>query len=137
MSSDFKKSNKQLKSVLVVVSETVSTSLLDAIIKDIETSATQVSSDTLMAVAGRESSKQLDEKLLTLAQLQSTDSTTIAAATTAVPGIATYLYPNLLIGILFMLFILSILIFSFLLLMDVQTPTVFSTENIDFGKIEK
>jgi hypothetical protein len=47
------------------------------------------------------------------------------------------LYPNLLIGLLFMLFILSILIFGFLLLMDVQTPYVFSSENIDFGKIEK
>jgi len=53
------------------------------------------------------------------------------------PGIAKYLYPNLLIGLLFMLFILSILIFGYLLLMDVQTPSVFSNQSIDFGKIEK
>jgi hypothetical protein len=48
-----------------------------------------------------------------------------------------YLMPNALIGILFMLFVVSILIFAFLSLMDVQTPTFFPTESIDFGKIEK
>jgi hypothetical protein len=29
------------------------------------------------------------------------------------------------------------LIIGFLILMEVQTPTVFSTDKIDFGKIEK
>jgi hypothetical protein len=36
-----------------------------------------------------------------------------------------------------MLFVVSILIVGFLLLMQVQTPTVFSAETMDFGKIEK
>jgi hypothetical protein len=36
-----------------------------------------------------------------------------------------------------MLFIAIILIIGFLQLMDVQTPTYFPKESIDFGKIEK
>jgi hypothetical protein len=35
------------------------------------------------------------------------------------------------------IFIFSILLFGFLLLFDVQTPTVFATASVDFGKIEK
>lgn len=53
------------------------------------------------------------------------------------PGIVKYLLPNALIGILFMLFVLSILIFGFLVLLSVQTPYSYPTESIDFGKIEK
>ena len=61
----------------------------------------------------------------------------LAATDPSFTGIAFYLYPNALIGILFSLFILSILIYGFLLMMELQTPTVFSNDKIDFGKIEK
>jgi hypothetical protein len=45
--------------------------------------------------------------------------------------------PAVLSALLIALFILSILIFAFLQLMSVQTPEVFVTAGIDFGKIEK
>jgi hypothetical protein len=54
-----------------------------------------------------------------------------------VSKIGQYLKPNALIGILFILFILSILLMGFLMLKDVQTPSFFPSESIDFGKIEK
>lgn len=89
-----------------------------------------------MAVAGKAQSKEA-EKLVSFTELQSTTATTTKLKAGEISGVQYYLYPNLLIGILFMLFVLSIMIFSFLLLMNVQTPTVFSAEKIDFGKIEK
>jgi hypothetical protein len=53
------------------------------------------------------------------------------------PGVRKFLTPAVLSALLIALFILSILIFAFLQLMSVQTPEVFVTAGIDFGKIEK
>ena len=48
-----------------------------------------------------------------------------------------YLTPNVLTGLMVSIFIFSILLMGFLMLFAVQTPTVFATQSIDFGKIEK
>lgn len=48
-----------------------------------------------------------------------------------------YIQPNALSGILIVLFMLFFLIMGILQLMAVQTPYVFVSESIDFGKIEK
>lgn len=65
------------------------------------------------------------------------ESRVLNLAENKMSGVMNYLKPNALIGILFMLFVLSILLFAFLSLMEVQTPMFFPTESIDFGKIEK
>ncbi len=69
--------------------------------------------------------------------LTSNVTTALLSGKDTFPGVTLYLAPNLLIAILFMLFVFGIMIVGFLLLMDVQTPSVFSAEKIDFGKIEK
>ena len=80
----------------------------------------------------------MDPKLLSLQQLSSlADTLTNDTINSDTPKIVTYLYPNALVAILIMLFVVGILIFAFLLLWDVQTPLGFPTDKIDFGKIEK
>jgi hypothetical protein len=52
-------------------------------------------------------------------------------------NIKNYLFPNVLSGILVMLFIVMMMLIGFLQLMTVQTPQYFPMQKMDFGKIEK
>jgi hypothetical protein len=92
-----------------------------------------------MVLTGKEAKlSAYDKRVLSLLQ-QTTTLTETNTTTTddTTPGVVTYIAPNGLIGILFMLGMFSIMIMGFLLLFYVQTPTVFTSESIDFGKIEK
>jgi hypothetical protein len=115
----------------------------------VQNAATQVNSNTLMALTGNEGTSgtallnllQSESRLL---QAVATDDNSTSATTTTTVGaddtvsnIKDYLNPSVLSAILICLFILSILIFAFLQLMYVQTPEVFVNTSIDFGKIEK
>jgi len=134
--ADLKSTNALFKVAIVNIDESIPTNALDAIVKQIETPAEAFDSKLLVVIAGKESSQVSDDALRSPLILAETHATqTLKDDTT--PGIMKYLFPNALIAILFMLFVLSILIGSFLILMEVQTPTYFPTESIDFGKIEK
>lgn len=51
--------------------------------------------------------------------------------------IAQYVQPNAVSAILIMLSLLFVLLIGFMAIMSVQTPTVFVSESIDWGKVEK
>lgn len=116
--------------------ETVSDVLIDQIVKQIETTTETLSTNNVMVLTGRPS-ENVDRILRLNQESSTTTTTTTVSAKSTFPGVTLYLAPNLLIGILFMLFVFSILLMGILLLMQVQTPSVFSTEKMDFGKIEK
>jgi hypothetical protein len=113
----------------------VPTGSLDSIVQTILKPAEGQDGNLLAVIAGAPSKTVSSDAALNLAELQSLQQTSTYQDTT--PGIMKYLLPNALIGILFMLFIVFILIFGFLCLMEVQTPQFFPSEGIDFGKIEK
>lgn len=136
MLSDLKSTNAIFKAAIVTIAETVPTEALDAIIREIQTSAEAFDSKLLVVIAGKQSNIVTDDALSHFVNLAETQTTTTLKDANLTP-IMKYLKPNALIAILFMLFILSILITAFLMLKDVQTPTFFPTESIDFGKIEK
>lgn len=92
-----------------------------------------------MVLTGIESTQPATERLLNFVQ---SDSRVLADTITVkddapIPGIRYMLTPTILIGILFSGFILFIFLFAILQLFYVQSPTVFVSESIDFGKIEK
>jgi hypothetical protein len=130
---------KSAKLIIVYVKQGLPVTALDTIVEQVETTAEGISADTLMILTGRETTAASNERLLNLAQLGSTLAETSNSTNSTIvrAGVTKYLYPNALIGILFMLGIVSLLIISMLLMMQVQTPSVFAVDKIDFGKIEK
>ena len=90
-----------------------------------------------MILTGKEGSVHAGERLLSLVETGSTQVSAGASDVPTVPRINKYLNPNILTGLMIAFFILSIFIFAVLQLFYVQTPTVFTNQAIDFGKIEK
>ena len=126
-----KSSESSQRVIAVIVKESVNTNDLDQIIEKLFGVAKANNDNTMMILSGKEGAHQ-DERLLSFAQTVSAQ----AGDNTGV-RINKYLTPNVLTGLMVAIFIFSILLFGFLLLFDVQTPTVFATQSIDFGKIEK
>lgn len=128
--------------ILVRVKDSVDTVEIDAILKSIEDVARNSGKRVLMVLTGAEGSTVQGEKPLSFVQ---TESRVLQETTTehtlkddpTIPTIRYMLTPTLLTGLLVSGFILFIFIFAILQLMYVQTPTVFSNQSIDFGKIEK
>lgn len=136
-------SNAPLRISIVNVKSTLPNEFLPVIAKDLQV-AIKASGVTgiVMALAGAKSTNAPTEPAFV--SLQQTTSETLAATVTspvkivaARNPVADYLYPNILTGILIMLFVVITMIIGFMLLMNVQTQAYFPTEKIDFGKIEK
>lgn len=134
LKEDLAETNSYKNTIIVTVKQQVHTADLDDIITTIENVSTKPSLSVLSAVAST------GERLFNLEQvnarvLDSTNTTVDPAAD--IPGIRVMLTPTILVALLIAGFILSIFIFAILQLMYVQTPSVFSSASIDFGKIEK
>lgn len=132
-------SDAPLRISIVNVKNTLPNDFLPVIAKDLQVAikANGVAG-IVMALAGAKSTIAVAEPAFV--SLQQTTSATLAStvkATATRNPVSDYLYPNVLSGILIMLFIVMFMIIGFLLLMGVQTQTYFPTEKIDFGKIEK
>jgi hypothetical protein len=130
IASDLRATNSLFKLSLVTISAALPVSELDNVVRLVEQQVEKVDGNSLYVLAG---SKSDFAGALILAEVGQEDPVVVDTT----PGIVKYLLPNALIGILFALFILSILIFGFLTLLQVQTPYYFPLESIDFGKIEK
>jgi hypothetical protein len=121
----------------VIVKEAISTYDLDQIIEQIYGVAKADSTNTLMILSGKQGA-QHEERILSFVQADSRILAQTGAATNNTDvRINKFLTPNVLTGLMVAIFIFSILLMGFLMLFDVQTPTVFATASIDFGKIEK
>lgn len=137
-----KKSDDKLKIDIINVKESLPTALLNKISQQIQdgVKASGVS-NYVMGFVGKHSSNN-NNGSTPFVSLQQTKTTVLPSVTTTVKAgspsnIKEYLYPNTLSGILIMLFIVMVMLIGFLQLMAVQTPQYYSTQKMDFGKIEK
>ncbi|CDW78170.1 UNKNOWN [Stylonychia lemnae] len=161
LKSDLSSTNALFKISLFKIGEMVPNSAMDKIVKTIEESAEKIDGKSAVVIAGSKSIHHQSGIALSLVQLNeegvvedgapeeetapeaNSDEPTIKEPVhlqqviPSYPGIQKYLFPNALIGILFTIFMISILIIGFLQLFVVQTPYFYPNESIDFGKIEK
>ena len=110
---------------------------MDSIVKAVNKVVNETLENTVIILSGSEGSTTGRRRLNTdFLNLQQTVSNQTAGNYTNL-RINQFLTPNVLTGLLIAIFLFSILLIGFLMLFDVQTPTVFATTSIDFGKIEK
>ena len=108
---------------------------LNTLLKQVESAFTK--DDLLMILTGKGAASPEPRELLASDKARVLAGSTVHVIDDSFSGVSRYLLPNGLIAILFSLSILSVLIYGFLMMMDLQTPSCFPTESIDFGKIEK
>ncbi len=119
---------------LVVVDAAFPYSNFDSLVQTLTLGATTASGNLVVAVAGTPLTTIPASPKIVPRQIQSQPMTNDSYNQQI---IAAYVQPQALSGILIILFLLFILITAFLGIMSVQTPTVFVSESIDWGKIEK
>lgn len=121
--------------MVFLVHKAVPTVELDQILESVVKQSNLVNPDTLLILSGRNAESE-HEAIINLQQLGSTQVRADPDPSTYT-RINDFLVPNLLTGLLVTAFILFFVIVAVLQLFYIQTPTVFATQNIDFGKIEK
>jgi hypothetical protein len=144
VSADLKSTNALFKISLVLVSASVPNAQVDKVVKAIDEVAQAVDQKAVYVVAGSVSANALPHTInLQEVDVTSTDdSQPTPTPVTAVGdnyynGPVKYLFPNALIGLLIAGMIIFFLISGYLFLMSIQTPYVYPTESIDWGKLEK
>ncbi len=129
LATDLTASTATKKLSLVTVKETVPLAGLDNIVKSLVNSASSVDATTIAVLTGKQG--------VLIADLPPKRDLKQSSGTGTPQVTAKYLFPQALSGIIIVLFMITFLLIGYLRLMDVQTPSVFTAETIDWGKIEK
>lgn len=138
VSADLSSTNALFKVSLVLVSSSIPNSQVDDVVKAIDEAAQVVDQKAVYVVAGSVDPNPLPQAI-NLQEVTATDDSLppVKVGDNYFNGPTKYLYPNCLIGLLIAGMMLFFLISGYLFLMSIQTPYVYPTESIDWGKLEK
>ena len=136
--ADFSSTGEENKVIIVEVKETVSMDDFDKLISTLKAEVLKKNEETVIAVSGREGVATA-ERMMNLQQTESNQQQKTLQQTDILNyySINYYLSPNIATGLFVSFFMIFFLIFGFIQIYNLQTPTYFATQNIDFGKIEK